>query len=53
MEVEQGVQDLALISQALKEGLDPLELQVSQAFRSIMNCRTEGLEFLGKANSLE
>ncbi|KAF5444125.1 hypothetical protein F2P56_036627 [Juglans regia] len=53
MEVEQGVQELALICKAFKEGLDPLERQVSQVFRSIMNCRTEGLEFCSKSNSLE
>lgn len=53
MEVEQGMQDLDLICKSFKNGLDPLERQVREVFRRIMNCRTEGLEFMGKANSLE
>jgi len=53
MEVEHGGQELALICEAFKNGLDPLERQVSQVFRRIMNCRTEGLDFLSKSNSLE
>ncbi|XP_059455508.1 protein BYPASS1-LIKE-like isoform X1 [Corylus avellana] len=53
LEVENGGQELALICEAFKNGLDPLERQVSQVFRRIMNCRTEGLDFLSKSNSLE
>lgn len=53
MEVEQGVQELSLICEALKNGLDPLERQVREVFHRIMKCRNEGLEFLGKSNSLE
>jgi len=53
MEVEQGVQELSLICEAFKNGLDPLERQVREVFHRIMKCRNEGLEFLGKTNSLE
>lgn len=51
-EVEHGVQELVLICEEFKNVLDPLERQVSQVFRRIMNCRTEGLDLLSKANSL-
>lgn len=53
MEVEQAVRELGLLCEAFKQGLRPLEHQVSQVFRSIMNCRTEGLELSGKANTSE
>lgn len=53
MEAEHWGQELALICEAFKNGLDPLERQVSHMFRKIMNCRTEGLDFLSKSNSLE
>ncbi len=53
IEVDQGVQELALICEAFKNGLDPLERQVRDVFHRIMKCRSEGLEFLGKTNSLE
>lgn len=52
-EVRQQVQDVALVCEALKNGLDPLEHQVREVFRKIMNGRTEGLEFLGSVNQLE
>uniref|UniRef100_A0A2P2ISL0 Protein BYPASS-related n=1 Tax=Rhizophora mucronata TaxID=61149 RepID=A0A2P2ISL0_RHIMU len=51
IEVEQGVQELALVCEAFKNGLDPLERQVREVFHRIMNCRAEGLEVLGHLNS--
>lgn len=50
-EVERGVQELTLAFDACKNGLDPLEREVREAFRKIMSCRTEGLEFLNKGNT--
>ncbi|KAJ4716967.1 UPF0496 protein 4 [Melia azedarach] len=50
MEVEQGMQELTQVCEALKNGLDPLERQMREVFRKIMNVRTEGLEFLGRGN---
>ncbi|XP_057976717.1 protein ROH1A-like isoform X2 [Malania oleifera] len=52
-EVGQGALEAAEICESLKNGLDPLERQVREVFRRIMNCRTEGLEFLGRANIAE
>ncbi|KAK3009488.1 hypothetical protein RJ639_013853 [Escallonia herrerae] len=49
-EVKQGVQELSVVCEVCKDGLDPLERQVREVFRKIMGCRTEGLEFLGSAN---
>uniref|UniRef100_A0A5B6YPV9 Uncharacterized protein n=1 Tax=Davidia involucrata TaxID=16924 RepID=A0A5B6YPV9_DAVIN len=50
-EVEQRVQELALVFNVCKNGLDPLERQVREVFRKIMNCRTEGIESLNRANT--
>ncbi|KAL5787557.1 hypothetical protein ACOSP7_004506 [Xanthoceras sorbifolium] len=50
VEVEQGMEELALVCEAFKNGLDPLERQVKEVFRKIMNIRTEGLEFLGRGS---
>ncbi|KAK2996044.1 hypothetical protein RJ640_002663 [Escallonia rubra] len=49
-EVKQGVQELSVVCEVCKDGLDPLERQVREVFRKIMGCRTEGLEFLGSTN---
>ncbi|GAB2287687.1 hypothetical protein Dimus_022053 [Dionaea muscipula] len=45
------VEQLALVCGVLKGGLDPLELQVREVFRKIMNCRNEGLELVSNANT--
>lgn len=42
-EVGQAVQELTQICEVFKNGLDPLERQVREVFRRIMNCRNEGL----------
>lgn len=47
-EVKEGVQELSLICEVCKKGLDPLDRQVREVFRKIMSCRNEGLELLGK-----
>ncbi len=52
-EAGQQVQEITLVCEALKSGLDPLERQVREVFRKIMNSRTEGLEFLGNMNNPE
>ncbi|KAI3815406.1 hypothetical protein L1987_15073 [Smallanthus sonchifolius] len=49
--VKTGVQEVARVCNAFKNGLDPLERQLSEVFRKIMSCRTEGLEILGRAQS--
>ncbi|PIN05165.1 hypothetical protein CDL12_22298 [Handroanthus impetiginosus] len=48
-EVRENARELSLICEACKSGLDPLERKLREAFRKAMHCRTEGLEFLGKA----
>jgi hypothetical protein len=50
MEVEQDLKDLKLVSEAFRDGLDPLERQVRDVFRKIMVSRTEGLDVLGASN---
>ncbi|OAY74030.1 hypothetical protein ACMD2_10863 [Ananas comosus] len=44
MEVRQGVDELALVCHAMKEGLEPLERQVREVFHRIVRSRTEGLD---------
>ncbi|GAV67359.1 DUF793 domain-containing protein [Cephalotus follicularis] len=51
MEVEQGVEELTMVVEVFKNGLDPLERQVREVFRKIMYCQTEGHGFLGSANN--
>ncbi|KAL3515584.1 hypothetical protein ACH5RR_022486 [Cinchona calisaya] len=48
-EARDGVQELSLFCEVCKAELDPLERHLREVFRKIMSCRTEGLEFLGKA----
>lgn len=48
-EVRDNVHELSLVCEVCKTGLDPLERKLRETFRKVMNCRTEGLEFLGKA----
>ncbi|KAJ0743894.1 hypothetical protein HanPI659440_Chr10g0381211 [Helianthus annuus] len=50
-EVQTCVQDVSQVCNAFKNGLDPLERQLREAFRKIMSCRTEGLEHLARAQS--
>lgn len=50
IELERGIQELTLVCEALKNELDPLERQLWEVFRTIMNMRTEGLEFLGSGS---
>ncbi|KAF9601282.1 hypothetical protein IFM89_018392 [Coptis chinensis] len=52
-EVMQGVQELAGICEAMKEGLDPLERRVRELFHRILRNRTEGLDCLSKPNHPE
>ncbi|EXC19889.1 hypothetical protein L484_017866 [Morus notabilis] len=52
-EVRQRVQELSIIVEALRYGLDPLERQVRDVFHRIVRSRTEGLDSLGRANYSE
>ncbi|KAK4424360.1 protein ROH1 [Sesamum alatum] len=48
-ELRENVEELSLVSQACKDGMDPLERKLRDTFRKVMSCRTEGLNLLGKA----
>ncbi|XP_047969509.1 protein ROH1-like isoform X1 [Salvia hispanica] len=48
-EVKENVNELSLACEACKTGLEPLQLKLRETFRKVMACRTEGLDFLGKA----
>ncbi|KAG8364097.1 hypothetical protein BUALT_Bualt19G0091300 [Buddleja alternifolia] len=48
-EVRKNVEELSSVCETCKNELDPLERQLREVFRKIMNCRTEGLELVGKA----
>ncbi|KAE9446915.1 hypothetical protein C3L33_21182, partial [Rhododendron williamsianum] len=50
-EVEKGVNELGMVFDACKNGLNPLEREVREVFRKIMSCRTEGLELLSRGNT--
>ncbi|KAF7127588.1 hypothetical protein RHSIM_Rhsim11G0132900 [Rhododendron simsii] len=50
-EVEKGVNELGMVFDACKNGLNPLEREVRDVFRKIMSCRTEGLELLSRGNT--
>ncbi|KAG1363204.1 UPF0496 protein 4 [Cocos nucifera] len=52
-EVRRGVQELAEVCDALKEGLDPLERQVRDVFHRIVRSRTEGLDSISRSNNPE
>lgn len=52
-EVERDVMELMRVSEAFRNGLDPLERQVREVFRKIMTCRTEGLDYLGMSSHTE
>lgn len=47
-EVRQRVQELSMICERIKEGLDPLERQVREVFHKIVRSRTEGLDCFGR-----
>ncbi|GFP87098.1 hypothetical protein PHJA_000853600 [Phtheirospermum japonicum] len=47
-EVKENVNELSLVCEVCKSGLDPLERKLRETFRKVMNCRAEGIEFLGK-----
>ncbi|CAN4108045.1 unnamed protein product [Withania somnifera] len=49
-EIKMSRQDLSAVSELLKTGLNPLELDLKEVFRKIMNCRAGGLELLGSAS---
>lgn len=49
-EVRQRVQELSMVFESIKGGLDPLEGQVREVFHKIVRSRTEGLDSLGKGN---
>ncbi|XP_075495817.1 protein BYPASS1-LIKE-like [Primulina tabacum] len=50
-ELKQRVQELGLVYEAVKDGLDPLERQVREVFHRIVRSRTEGLDSIGRANT--
>ncbi|KAK3437159.1 hypothetical protein EUGRSUZ_C01675 [Eucalyptus grandis] len=52
-EVRQRVEDMAEVFDAVKDGLDPLEKQVREVFHRIVRSRTEGLDYIGRANRSE
>lgn len=49
-EVKQRVQELGLVFDSLKVGLDPLERQVREVFHRIVRCRTHGLDSIERGN---
>ncbi|XP_059280019.1 protein BYPASS1-LIKE-like [Lycium ferocissimum] len=49
-EVKQRVNELGIVYDGLKNGLDPLERQVREAFHRIVRSRTEGLDSIGRGN---
>ncbi|XP_047960840.1 protein ROH1-like isoform X2 [Salvia hispanica] len=48
-EVNENVNELSLACGAFKTGLEPLQCKLRETFKKVMACRSEGLEFLGKA----
>ncbi|XAR49657.1 hypothetical protein NMG60_11032923 [Bertholletia excelsa] len=49
-DVKKRVDELRKVSEALKEGLDPLERQVREVFHTIVRCRTESLDSYGRGS---
>lgn len=49
-DVRQRVEELGQVFEAVKNGLDPLELQVREVFRRIVRSRTEGFDSFGRVN---
>lgn len=52
-EIEHISNELTSVCESFKGGLDQLERQVREAFRKIVICRTEGLEYLSVSNFAE
>ncbi|XP_027365509.1 UPF0496 protein 4-like [Abrus precatorius] len=52
-EVRQRVEEVSLVCDALKDGLDPLERQVREVFHRIVRSRTEGLDSFGRPSNAE
>ncbi|XVF64301.1 hypothetical protein PTKIN_Ptkin09bG0157800 [Pterospermum kingtungense] len=52
-EVRQKVKELGHVSDAMREGLEPLERQVREVFHRIVRSRTEGLDSLGRGDNHE
>lgn len=50
-EVKQRVEEVGMVYEAVKDGLDPLERRVREVFHRIVRSRTEGLDSVGRANS--
>lgn len=48
-EVRENIHESSLVCDVCKNELDPLERKLRETFRKTMNCRSEGLELLGKA----
>ncbi|KAI0507756.1 hypothetical protein KFK09_013884 [Dendrobium nobile] len=48
MELRKGMQELGIVFDALKEGLEPCERQVREVFHRIVRSRMEGLDSLHK-----
>ncbi|KAL3651571.1 hypothetical protein CASFOL_004573 [Castilleja foliolosa] len=51
-DVKDNVNELSLVCEVCKSALDPLERKLRDTFRKVMNCRAEGIEFLGKGAEL-
>ncbi|KAL7086099.1 hypothetical protein ACP275_14G318800 [Erythranthe tilingii] len=50
-EVKQRVQEVGVVYEAIKYGLDPFEREVRDVFHRIVRSRTEGLDSVGRANN--
>ncbi|KAL8261415.1 hypothetical protein R6Q59_025464 [Mikania micrantha] len=49
-EVRKQVEEMKIVYEGLKTGLDPLEKQVREAFHRIVKSRTEGLDLIARGN---
>ncbi|KAM0008998.1 hypothetical protein Hdeb2414_s0002g00056561 [Helianthus debilis subsp. tardiflorus] len=49
-EVRKRVEELRIVYEGLKDGLDPLEKQVREVFHRIVKSRTAGLDSIGKGS---
>ncbi|KAE8684522.1 putative Potassium transporter [Hibiscus syriacus] len=52
-EVRQRVKELRNVCEAMKEGLEPLEMQVREVFHRIVRSRTDGLDSFGRGHNPE
>ncbi|KAL4334452.1 hypothetical protein GQ457_07G022400 [Hibiscus cannabinus] len=53
LEVRQRVNELRLVCDEMKEGLEPLERQVREVFHMIVRSRTDGLDYFGSRHNPE